>query len=265
MPFLTALATFASAAPHGGGHSSGGGGGHSAGGGHAFGGGGGHSAGGGHAFSSGGHAFSSGGGHSPDGGHAFSSGGRGRVIGGGGHAVGDGGGQAVRNRSSAGMHANGSTVRQGTVPVANSRSFRNDPSRHGDRKDGHRTAWRRDDHDNDKDDHHHHRHDRFFFGFFPVWYPGGGYYGYGYPDYSYDNYDGYYQDNGYYSGQSDSASIQVLVQEALARRGYYKGQADGVIGPQTRSAIREFQRATGLAVTGRITPELLQALGNGND
>jgi Putative peptidoglycan binding domain len=115
----------------------------------------------------------------------------------------------------------------------------------------------------DKDDHHHHRHDRFFFGFFPIWYPSGGYYGYGYPGHSYDNYDGYYQDNGYYSGQSDSASIQVLVQEPVARRGYYTGQVDGVIGPQTRSAIREFQRDNGLAVTGRITPELLQAQGMG--
>ncbi len=162
------------------------------------------------------------------------------------------------------MHANGSPVRQGTVPVANGRNFRNDPSRHGDWKDGHRTAWRRDDHDNDRDDHHHHRHDRFFFGFSPVWYPSGGFYGYGYPDYSYDNYDGLYQDNGYYSGQSDSASMQLLVQEALARRGYYTGQVDGVIGPQTRSAIREFQRDNGLAVTGRITPELLETLGNGN-
>jgi hypothetical protein len=238
--FFTGLATFAGAAPHGGGHSSGGGGGHSAGGGRAFGG---------------------GGGHSPGGGHAVS---RGQVVGADGHGVG-GGDHAVRNRSSAGIHANGRTVRQGTVPVANSRSFRNDPSRHGDWKDGRRTAWQRDDHGNDKDDHHHHRHDRFFFGFFPIWYPSGGYYGYGYPDYSYDNYDGYYQDNGYYSGQSDSANSEVLVQKALARRGYYTGQVDGVIGPQTRSAIREFQRDNGLAVTGRITPELFQALGNGND
>jgi len=57
----------------------------------------------------------------------------------------------------------------------------------------------------------------------------------------------------------------VLVQEALARRGYYAGEVDGVIGPETRSAIQEFQRDNGLSVTGRITPQLLQALRNGKD
>jgi hypothetical protein len=169
------------------------------------------------------------------------------------------------------MHANASTVRRGTVPVANSRSFRNDPSgrgdwKHGrgDWKHGHGTAWHRDDNDNDRN-HHHHHHNRVSLGFFPYWYPSGGYYSYGYPDYSYDYYDSYYPDNGYYSDQSDSAGIQVLVQEALARRGYYAGQVDGVIGPESRSAIREFQRDNGLPMTGQITPQLLQALRNGDD
>jgi hypothetical protein len=225
--FLTALPAFASASPPGGGgHSSGGGGGHSAGGGQAV-------------------------------------GGRGQVVGGRSQVVGGRGGHSVGGRSSAGTHANASTVRRGTVPVANNRSFRNDPSRRGDWKHGHGTAWHRDDNDNDKN--HHHRHNRVSLGFFPYWYPSGGYYSYGYPDYSYDYYDDYYPDNGYYSGQSDSAGIQVLVQEALARRGYYAGQVDGVIGPETRSAIREFQRDNGLPETGRITPKLLRALGNGND
>jgi len=195
---------------------------------------------------------------SPPGGGGHSSGG------GGGHAVGGGGGQVVGGRSSAGMHANASPIRRGTVPVANRRSFRNDPSgrsdwKHGrgDWKHGHGTAWHRD--DNDKDDHHH-RHHRVSLGFFPYWYPRGGYYSYGYPDYSYDYYDYYYPDNGYYSGQSESASSQVLVQEALARRGYYAGEVDGVIGPETRSAIREFQRDNGLQVTGDINSQLVQAL-----
>ena len=118
-------------------------------------------------------------------------------------------------------------------------------------------------HDNCKDDHH--RHDRVSFAFFPYWYPSGSYYRYGYPNYSYDYYDYYYPDNGYDSGQSESASIEVLVQEALARRGYYSGQVDGLIGPETRNAIREFQRDNGLPVTERITPQLLQALRNRND
>jgi Putative peptidoglycan binding domain len=119
----------------------------------------------------------------------------------------------------------------------------------------------------DNDFHHHHR---FSFGFFPYWYPGWGYYDWGYPyyaDYGYDYPDYYYPDNGYYSGQNGSsgASIEVLVQSALARRGYYEGQVDGVIGPGTRSAIREFQRDNGLQVTGRIDSQTVQALRKGRD
>ena len=57
----------------------------------------------------------------------------------------------------------------------------------------------------------------------------------------------------------------MLVQGALAQRGYYDGQIDGVLGPGTRSAIREFQRDNGLPVTGRIDSQLVQALKNGRD
>jgi peptidoglycan hydrolase-like protein with peptidoglycan-binding domain len=78
--------------------------------------------------------------------------------------------------------------------------------------------------------------------------------------YSSDYYDDYYSDNDYYSVPGVSASIQVLVQTALARRGYYAGQVDGVIGPETRNAIREFQRDNGLQVTGDINSQLVQAL-----
>jgi hypothetical protein len=113
------------------------------------------------------------------------------------------------------------------------------------------------------EEHEHHHHHRFSFGFFPYWYPGWGYYDYGYPYYAYDYQDYYYPDNGYYSGQSGSASVPVLVQDALARRGYYAGQVDGVIGPETRAAIREFQRDNGLAVTGGVNSQLLQALKGG--
>jgi hypothetical protein len=189
------------------------------------------------------------------------------VVGGGGgsHAVGGRRNAVFGGRSSVDMRANASTVRGGTVPVANSRSSRNDPSGrsdwkhgHGDWKHGHGTAWHRD--GNDRDDHHHHHHHRVSFGFSPYWYPSGGYYSFGYPNYSYDYYDYYYPNNGYYSGQSESANIQVLVQEALARRGYYAGQVDGVIGPETRGAIREFQGDNGLPVTGRINSQLIQAL-----
>lgn len=51
------------------------------------------------------------------------------------------------------------------------------------------------------------------------------------------------------------------VQNALAAAGYNPGPADGVIGPRTRQALRDFQKAKGLKVTGTPTPETLQALG----
>src|SRR4051812_8402057 len=41
--------------------------------------------------------------------------------------------------------------------------------------------------------------------------------------------------------------------------------ADGVVGPKTRSAIRRFQRSHGLPVTGRLDKATLQALGGGGD
>ena len=53
----------------------------------------------------------------------------------------------------------------------------------------------------------------------------------------------------------------VEVQRALARRGYYHGAIDGIVGPGTRSAIRSFQASHGLAVTGEINPPLVRALG----
>ncbi|MDQ3620938.1 MAG: peptidoglycan-binding protein [Verrucomicrobiota bacterium] len=47
-------------------------------------------------------------------------------------------------------------------------------------------------------------------------------------------------------------SLEIDVQMALRRAGYYRGPIDGAIGPGSRNAIREFQVDNGLAVTGRI-------------
>ncbi|MGE6698161.1 peptidoglycan-binding protein [Hyphomonas sp. NPDC076900] len=58
--------------------------------------------------------------------------------------------------------------------------------------------------------------------------------------------------------------LQVqAVQTALSRLGYLSSQPDGVIGPQTANAIREYQRGEGLAVTGTVTPELIERLNTG--
>ena len=51
------------------------------------------------------------------------------------------------------------------------------------------------------------------------------------------------------------------IQRALAGAGFYQGEVDGKIGPDTRQAIREFQRSNGLTadgICGRKTWELLQ-------
>src|ERR1700747_1597327 len=44
----------------------------------------------------------------------------------------------------------------------------------------------------------------------------------------------------------------AAVQRALAQRGYYKGRIDDKLGPETRRAIREFQRKEGLRASGRV-------------
>jgi localization factor PodJL len=56
-------------------------------------------------------------------------------------------------------------------------------------------------------------------------------------------------------------NLAVSVQSELAQRGYYKGAIDGVIGSDSREAIRAFQAAQGLPVTGAIDTKLLDALG----
>ena len=105
---------------------------------------------------------------------------------------------------------------------------------------------------------------RFFFAFdfvsfgFPWWYPYAAYYPYPYYgppyDYSYNQYGPAY-DYQYWS------NLAVSVQSELAQRGYYHGPLDGVIGSDSRRAIRAFQAAQGLPVTGVIDPKLLNALG----
>jgi Putative peptidoglycan binding domain len=108
----------------------------------------------------------------------------------------------------------------------------------------------------------------FDFGFdpwWPYWYPYD-YYAYGYP-YGYD--PGYYdsgadQNGEYYSqnGYGDYADSTVAAaQQRLAREGYYRGQIDGVIGPETQRAVARYQSSHGLRVTGALTADTLEALG----
>jgi hypothetical protein len=63
------------------------------------------------------------------------------------------------------------------------------------------------------------------------------------------------------SYRSSYSSLEVDVQRALKRRGYYYGPIDGDIGPGSRNAIRSYQADRGLSVTGRIDSRLLRSLG----
>src|SRR5437870_9082769 len=111
----------------------------------------------------------------------------------------------------------------------------------------------------------------FDFGFdpwWPYWYPYD-YYGYGYYGdlYAYDSsyydagaYGDAYSDQNGYADQSTS-SIVAAAQERLAREGYYHGQIDGIVGPETRRAVARYQSNHGLRVNGNLTPDTLGALG----
>jgi Putative peptidoglycan binding domain len=80
------------------------------------------------------------------------------------------------------------------------------------------------------------------------------------PSYSYRS-SRYYPSSDYRSSRASySDDLAVDVQRALRRGGYYYGDIDGDIGPESRAAIREYQRDRGLPATGRIDSSLLRAL-----
>ena len=58
----------------------------------------------------------------------------------------------------------------------------------------------------------------------------------------------------------DSKRVNEL-QKALNEKGYAVGRVDGVVGPQTTNAIREFQRKEGFSATGQPDQQTLKALG----
>lgn len=47
----------------------------------------------------------------------------------------------------------------------------------------------------------------------------------------------------------------VEIQTALKNAGYYTAEIDGKIGPKTRKAIEEFQKANNLEVDGKVGPK----------
>lgn len=144
----------------------------------------------------------------------------------------------------------------------------------------HTAGWHRD-WDRGRDHWWHGHHCRFIngswvifdFGFDPWWQ-------YGYPyDYYADDYSGYpygYDsddyDQGVYQGEGDNRnaygsndqgadSAVAVAQQKFALLGYYRGEIDGVFGPETRRALMRYQNEHGLRVTGTFDAETLRVLG----
>jgi N-acetylmuramoyl-L-alanine amidase len=130
---------------------------------------------------------------------------------------------------------------------------------HGSRGAEHRggDSWR---HDHSYDFRNHSGYRHYPFGFI----------GFGYSPFYYNDYYRPYYDHAYYSpsvyrgreivAYDHRGSLMVDVQEELADLGYYRGEIDGVIGPMTRNAIRNYQRDRGLPVTGQIDSRLIRSL-----
>lgn len=96
---------------------------------------------------------------------------------------------------------------------------------------------------------------------------GGGYYffnnGYWYPAWGYDTSAAYYPYDGpIYVGRAAQPPDRVIadVQSELQQMGYYTGEVDGLLGPLTRQALRDYQADHGLMVTEVIDEPTLDAL-----
>lgn len=60
------------------------------------------------------------------------------------------------------------------------------------------------------------------------------------------------------------AEIVADIQRELAQRGFYNGVADGIYGPKTDSAIRDFEHAAGLKPSTEPNESLLRAIARSN-
>src|SRR6266513_2745156 len=73
----------------------------------------------------------------------------------------------------------------------------------------------------------------------------------------------YYAYDGPIYGYNNLPPDQVIanVQASLQQQGFNPGDVDGLLGPQTRAAIADYQRANGLAETAAIDQPTLESLG----
>jgi peptidoglycan hydrolase-like protein with peptidoglycan-binding domain len=62
------------------------------------------------------------------------------------------------------------------------------------------------------------------------------------------------------AGQHDAETIKQ-VQQALKDKGHEPGPIDGIAGPRTQAALKDFQKAQGSEATGQLDDQTLSALG----
>ena len=65
------------------------------------------------------------------------------------------------------------------------------------------------------------------------------------------------------SQQAASQSPEVVkqAQEKLSAAGHDAGEAEGIMGPKTQSALKEFQESKGLQASGQLDQKTMAALG----
>ncbi|MFL6516010.1 MAG: peptidoglycan-binding protein [Chthoniobacterales bacterium] len=96
---------------------------------------------------------------------------------------------------------------------------------------------------------------------------GGGWYywnaGFWYPAWGYDTGASFYPYDGPIYGYNELPPDQVVanVQEELQNQGYYHGEVDGMLGPQTRAALADYQRDHDLYTTSAIDQPTMDSLG----
>ncbi len=96
---------------------------------------------------------------------------------------------------------------------------------------------------------------------------GGWYYfnnGYWAPAWGYNEAESYYPYDGpIYAGPKARPADQVVadVQAVLKEQGYYHGEVDGLVGPQTREGLTAYQEAAGLPATASIDEPTLESMG----
>jgi hypothetical protein len=104
----------------------------------------------------------------------------------------------------------------------------------------------------------HHTHIVFVFGGWYYWNAG-----YWYPAWGYAP-TAYYAFHGpIYAGsvEMDPGQVVANVQAALQAQSYYHGEIDGILGPQTRAALADYQVAQGMEPTGAVDEPTLESLG----